>query len=513
MVYFQIRCPFPHWCHCEVRRLFVKQTFQAMATSCVNFRDVFSTGSNPARRILPSVQADDLIELFGRNVEFRLYDTKAHKEIYQMLFSQANNLCSSNYINTQGVCCSTMVGAKGIGKTFTMKVFATVAPNVFPSLITVYASLNNILVEGSPFRYKSIMGVLCDELRLHGVDVSGNGPLGERIVGTLLEKKLYVHLLVDELDQLYKANGAENPLAVQTLHELSYLGNQSTGRIAVVVCGSSSLMENLITTNATGQIQSEFPLLVSGAINLNGTKYATKRVYSTLPTDLEAVGSIVGVQFDEVHKPYLRSVAYLSGCSARKVDRVVNDGNDLNSKLAANSPENSLSGSNTLGNDEISSLRNKIYKALVKKNKVLCRELFDHADVKTMEAAILSTEWEVRLKPLQYQEVEKLWEKMIYRKLVCAENRGSLNYNVLHLADRNWLTVDGIVHSKPNTVYPFSMSSLATYYLDASTVPSLSDHIYRTAAKGTKEGGKIVLSPRVVAAGATVAAAALCTIS
>lgn len=135
------------------------------------------------------------------------------------------------------------------------------------------------------------------------------------------------------------------------------------------------------------------------------------------------------------------------------IGRVVSDGNHINSQLAANSPENSLSGSNSLNNNEISQLRDKIYKMLYKKNKSLCDKLFRHS-FEEADMQIRSVAWEEQLQPLMYSEVERISSKLVLQKKVEAINKGNLNYNVLHLADRNWITVDGIVRSQPSSVFP-----------------------------------------------------------
>eukprot|EP00981_Chlorochromonas_danica_P013391 scaffold6314_cov273-Ochromonas_danica.AAC.4 len=88
-------------------------------------------------------------------------------------------------------------------------------------------------------------------------------------------------------------------------------------------------MENLTTTSSNDQIREKFPLLKSGAVNLNGTKYRTKRVYSTLPIDLKAVASISGWPGSyEDNIGCCRLLAYATGCSARNVERLLKDSSD-----------------------------------------------------------------------------------------------------------------------------------------------------------------------------------------
>lgn len=81
----------------------------------------------------------------------RLYKTKT-QQILSLLWSQVKNLCEGNYVGTQGVCATTMVGAKGIGKTATLKLFNATAKYEFQKLIELYINMNNVLVNGCPMQ-------------------------------------------------------------------------------------------------------------------------------------------------------------------------------------------------------------------------------------------------------------------------------------------------------------------------------------------------------------------------
>ena len=51
------------------------------------------------------------------------FDMEVHHQIYSILLGHLKNLHDNKYVGTQGVCCSTLVGAKGIGKTACLKTF------------------------------------------------------------------------------------------------------------------------------------------------------------------------------------------------------------------------------------------------------------------------------------------------------------------------------------------------------------------------------------------------------
>jgi hypothetical protein len=447
------------------------------------------------------------------HVATRLYMTKTQQQIFSILWSQVDNLCKGNYRATQGVCATTMVGAKGIGKTATLKIFNATAKYAFGNLIELYISMNNILHEGCPLQVNSILNIVANELQRIGLTFDEDEVrlpmLGQRVIEALNKANVYLHICVDELDQAYKVNGEIYPALVRSLHDLVYLGNQPSGRIAVLVCSSSALIENLITTNADERLRDEFVLLKTGATNLNGNKYITKRVYSTLPVDLDVVAKILDLPFDENNKSYLRLVAYSSGCSARNVERVIKDSKPEHDLLGVATPEKSLSGGNTTASEGRFLLWNKIMKKLKQKNQRLCDELFPvDATIQTVIQNIVSVAWEDRFMPLDFEEVHKIWSKLLLKKRVDASE--NLAYNILHFADRNWITFDGIRNSRPHRIYPFAMASLGSFILDEHNGPSLSRQIQLHISEGTSAVAKLATNPRVVVVSGTLIGATAC---
>jgi hypothetical protein len=446
-------------------------------------------------------------------VATRLYMTKTQQQIFSILWSQVDNLCKGNYKDTHGLCATTVVGAKGIGKTATLKIFNGTAKYAFENLIELYISMDNILLKGCPIQENSILDIVANEMERIGITVEEDEVrlpmLGQRVIAALNKAGVYLHICVDELDQAYKVNGELYPAVVRSLHDLVYLGNQPSGRVAVLVCGSSALIENLITTDADERLRDEFVLLKTGAINLNCNKYITKRVYSTTPVDLDVVAKILDLPFDENNKPYLRLVAYSSGCSARNVERVMKNCNPEHDLLGVATPEKSLSGGNTTASEGRFLLWSKILKQLKKKNNILCTEIFPiNASIQTVIQNIVSVAWEDRFMPLDFEEVHRIWSKLMRKNLVDASE--NLVYNILHLADHNWITFDGVRNSRPHRIFSFAMASLGSYILDEHNGPSLSQQIQQHISEGTSAVAKLAVNPRVVVASGTVVGAAAC---
>mmetsp|Transcript_12188 Transcript_12188/g.18415 ORF Transcript_12188/g.18415 Transcript_12188/m.18415 type:complete len:503 (+) Transcript_12188:189-1697(+) len=437
------------------------------------------------------------------HVASRLFRTTTQNQIFSILWSQVDNLCKGNYKGTHGLCATTMVGAKGIGKTATLKIFNATAKYAFENLIELYISMNNILSKGCPMQTSSILDIVADELERIGITFEDDvrlPMLAQRIIAALSKAGVYLHICVDELDQAYKVNGKVYPAVVRSLHDLVYLGNQPSGRIAVLVCSSSAMIENLITSNADGRLRDDFVLLKTGATNLNDNKFITKRVYSTTPVDLDEVAKILDLPFDDNNKPYLRLVAYSSGCFARNVERVVKESYPEHDLLGVATPEKELPGGRFL-------LWNKIMKQLKKKNRTLCADIFPvNASIQTVIRNIISVAWEEKFTPLNFDEVHKIWLKLIKKnRLDASEN---LIYNILHFADQNWITFDGIRNGRPHRIYPFSMASLGSYILDERNGSDFSQQIQQYISEGTSAVEKLANNPCMIVANGTLVGAA-----
>eukprot|EP00597_Dinobryon_sp_UTEXLB2267_P004553 CAMPEP_0170062438 /NCGR_PEP_ID=MMETSP0019_2-20121128/3667_1 /TAXON_ID=98059 /ORGANISM="Dinobryon sp., Strain UTEXLB2267" /LENGTH=539 /DNA_ID=CAMNT_0010268591 /DNA_START=19 /DNA_END=1639 /DNA_ORIENTATION=+ len=463
-----------------------------------NIKEIFS--ENVLADNIPS-RITHVADIVGKRFGCeRIFNTKSHREIYSVLLGHLTNLHDGKYEGKQGVCCSTLVGAKGIGKTACFKHFTILAKFVRP-VILLYVSFNNILSDGSRLCTNSLARIIVEELARQGIYVTEDKNITtcERIIEALICENRKLLVLVDELDQLYKLDGNIFPAARSTIHDLVYFGNQPSGKLSVLVCGSTALMENLITTNSTDQIRDEYPLLKSGAINLNSTKYRTKRVYSTLPTDLKAIESIIGYpekKFEENVALY-RLVAYITGCSARNVERLLNDVDD-STIIGSTSPENSQSGANTQTNNNIALLRKEILKSLVAKNNNLMRQIFGTSTFTTAEIVknLVLINWESQFIPLTFPEVEQIWFKLERKKKVQSSQRGDLCYYILYLTDRCWFTINGIRDSRPEFIYPFSFSSLGAEVMTSCDTDNLLKLIVESVQKFDVRVGETVSSPQ-----------------
>eukprot|EP01041_Mallomonas_annulata_P007501 gene7501-15350_t len=269
-------------------------------------------------------------------------------------------------------------------------------------------------------------------------------------------------LLIDELDQLYKSNLHSS---LVTLHDLAYLGDQPTGQVSVIACGSSAMMRDLITGSGVTilNIRAEFPRLV-GAPNLNETKYLISRVYSTRSVDLEAVAEMRGNPFNEHNKQWLRLVAFTVGCSARAVQRILSDPTvDTLSELF---PEQSMNGHNILNNEDTNFLRGEIIKVIYKKNKRLLDKLFNFTQGNLLFHNIANIDWEKQFKQLSYEDVDLRWKRLLHKGLVANEHAGD-NHKC-----------------RPQSMYPFSMFHIIKEFMPLDVLPHEQDMLIQGIAHG-----------------------------
>lgn len=370
-----------------------------------------------------------------------------------------------------------MVVANGIGKTACLKSFTTLAKYICANVFVVYLSYDAVHVQGSRLISSPLSRGIREELTSQGLDICEDTRcmLCENILTSLETAGKYLLLLVDELDQLYTLDGKEHPSATTTIHELAYFGHQPSGVVSVLVGSSSPFMETLITASASAQLRSDFPLLSSGAIDLNDTRYRTKRVYSPLPTDLEEVHAIVGMEeaSKNANAPLYRLIAYVTGCSPSNVARLINDAEDEPSLVGCStSPEACVTGADPLANETASNLRVAVLQALVQKNHRLLRKLFGRSTLTSSDILrnIATEAWETALQPLAYSDVERLWRTLETQKRVA----GDLCYYLLHLRENGWLTLSGIRDSKPELLYPFRLSHLAACVMRSHDAERLS---------------------------------------
>lgn len=450
---------------------------------------------------------DDFYSNNSHRTNYLLYDTRTHRDIYELLLAQSNNLIRDQYVNRQGECCVAMIGAKGIGKTTSLKAFVRLCQFSVPNLYAIYVSFNNVeedIVLTSSLA-EIILKVLSDDLSVP-LPTRANRDYSSRLylIRCLKESCLKLILLVDELDQLYKSTTQK---ALSTLHDLAYFGNQPTGCLSVVVCGSSAMMEALITTNASPAVREEFPLLSVGAPNLNDTKFFTNRVFSSLPTDLVTVSVLSERNLSDETRYWTRLLAFAAGANARTIGRVCN-GRVTGNVLSSICPDSHLSVTNTLYKAHLDSLRLQIHVSLYEKNKAMFDAWKDAAD--PFDAIGTTTQWEVQFQCLMYDEVVDVWRRLVREGVVNESEAMNLNDSLQHLSDRSWITIGSIVNSHPEYIYPYSLFQTFKETLRQDLLPTFREKLADQITNAPNKIVKAVANPRVLGAAVGVAVTSCC---
>lgn len=402
-------------------------------------------------------------------------------------------------MNQSGTCCSTVVGAKGIGKTECLLNFMHLANRIVPNVVVVYVDFSGVDDDDCIFRKEPLSAALCREVTKYGVRVAESGPIRPqlyRVLDALQTAHLRVLLLVDELDQLYRCQ--LNP-------EMCSVNSPSWGRSeleqCLSCCAGHRRWEQLVSANASPLAKEEFQLLRCGVPNLNDTKYKPERVYSVTPVDLEALASILGMECSQNRRPFLRLVAYRTGCNPRSVQRLMDE------TRSGVPPELSL-GENTVSNPAFRQLRHTVLKLLWSVNQSLLADIFggnggkSEADV---VQAICTTEWETKLLPVSYLEVEKAWKTDTKLSTNGELQPCDVLYGVL-LVDRGLLAFDGVEHGAPSRIYPCSLESL----IGTSVSETKRQSIWRQSQSALRDAatvsGTMLANPTAVARMAAVAA-------
>ena len=434
------------------------------------------------------IRAIEFLAIFGssssNNLGYNLYNTRTHVGIFDILLGYANNLNANAYYNRRGENAITLVGTKGIGKTFSLQAFVKLCPYVVPNIYAVYVNFNNILSSEPEFNY-SLITIISLQLRLLGVPVP---EMDESVIGAkdnllnyLVASNTKILIVVDELDQLYKSTRTISKI---TINDLAALGNQPTGKVFVVICGSSMMMNEVIFHGADENVRREFPLLTSGGIpNLNCTKYLIMHVYSMLPTDLDAVSSMANRPNNEANKGWLRFVAFLGGCSARATTRLLAHGYVSDHVLEEFSPDTLLNGHSTSMDEALRLLYAQILTRSYQMNEVLLVELLDKTNGSLIFDNIGTIAWEERYVPLTYNDVQDIWKVLLENGSVPQNHRSNMSYYICHLTDRSCF----VLSKCWKYIYPYSMFHLLKPYISMKMLPTVQDQLVATIKRGMED--------------------------
>lgn len=248
---------------------------------------------------------------------YPIYRASPHLKIFRHLLEVTTKLQNGKWFGSDGAATCTLVGARGMGKSGSLRRFVDVCGVLFPNVLPVYVSYNRVTT--SEMCDTTFSSLLCTELNKMGVvpDKAQNksDSLMTRIFRGLEKVNMYAFIVIDELDKLYKVR--ESAVNKHYVHfdEIRTLGGPTAGRVYTVLCGSSSQIHGLISKKAVHVSPNDFPLYTH-VQDFNGNKFHPLSVVPSIPNDLDTVR--IQKQTDDIKVQ--RHIAYYTGCNARRID-------------------------------------------------------------------------------------------------------------------------------------------------------------------------------------------------
>jgi hypothetical protein len=406
----------------------------------------------------------DGLAILQEKSDQKLFTTRTHHALANNLMGKTRRLQAGEYIGHNGVPGRLIQGPQGVGKSTVLTAFAAQCPKLFPDVIPVYVSFDDLDNPQAHLRSKTVLQVVEDHLLAKGVPVARrntDGPVDREALAKALEDaKKFVVLMVDEIDQAFRVT--DEPLrgiVLSSLYELSWLGGQRTGRFVVYLCGSSSSGPLLITCQAS---KDEFPRQ-NGAPHLNGTKFQTFRLPISRFDDVDTVEQILvdvlGTKASSLDGCATKQLARLIGFSAGVLPRsIANAIASLEDK-----PDSVVMDRNHLqhmsGPQAAESLAMPLYEALLLEMRTKNRSFLDviSTDGGLDIEKVMSQDWQGRFQSLDIREIQRVWH------CLCAEGTHSaladctpqrLQSLLLELCDRNMLLFTTVEGGMPSGLCP-----------------------------------------------------------
>ena len=401
----------------------------------------------------------------------KLYQTKSHCELSDLLINSSSSLTHGGYVHDTCSHSKLIKGMKGIGKSSVLQTY--VKSTLHPNVVKLYVSCDGVWTPGCHvLQKKNILHVIETALAERGIEVlprKGNDSLGDNLIRALTKNGLYVLLVLDEFEELYRLspndplNAVLGPQVKASLYALQWLLGQNSGRFLVMLCGSSANCTNLISLSAD---QIEFPGQAQAA-KLNSTKLSPFVVSAPTFTDIEAVHGLLANMGLPCSVKEARMVAFGFGANACNVQRL------------AQSMKNGGSSSSVSALSRWT-LRNKAAVGMSKGESIFLKAVLNRARhenqalldrlsnkvTKQLDANLIMDDekWAQEFKPLTRRQLGEVWDELLrqHRDLFAGLN---IEHVLLTLRDRNVLQLDeGIMSEHSDQYYPMC---LADVFLDS----------------------------------------------
>lgn len=370
------------------------------------------------------------------------------------------------FVGTTGASCRLLVGERGSGKSVVLEArekpgcpcrgsarnspqfrvlcaVASVLETALPSVIPLYVSCDGIERFAGVFAELELEALIARAMVSRGVYPSS--PTLEGILPALRSAGRRFLLIVDEIDSAYKVRRGSPAYrnVLSSLGALDSLGNNHSGLISVVLCGSSSVTGQLLCGDLA-LIADRFPLMADGGtVDLNSQKYPTRRLPRTICIRLEPVKRMIqsmivvaggAAVLDEDLLRLARLVAFSAGATPRTVTAFIAEGfvdGVANSSVVVVEPKLTLAAA---------ALHANLMRKLVASNYALRVLLVNPADGSLLIDRVMNEPWETALRPLSWSKVQEAWAEV--RASTAVDSPGSLSAAYMYVEPVLWELCD-----------------------------------------------------------------------
>jgi len=297
-----------------------------------------------------------------------------------------------------------------------------------------------------------------NELTRVGISLeTGNSLLTEDIIDELEQQDRYLLLVVDALDKLF-ASRSHFDVAKRTIGSLKVFGESKEGRVSVLVCGSATSLPALISNDVSNDLPKRFPLM-DHVSSMNGTTYEQTRIYSSTPTDMEALASMLGTD----SKDTLSLFSFLAGTNARQLDKLhrvlTNIGRIPKGEAHLNTAFHEvmlpvkMKDIATKTHESEAKFYDFLMREMFTQNQKMFDQIFEEGDINFDK--VKGQDWSVFV-PLNKEQVIQC-----FKEATGLDDIEHARRAVYYLADRTWIVLGDSGAGFPSSVYPIRFCDVA----------------------------------------------------
>eukprot|EP01035_Chromulina_nebulosa_P023369 gene23369-30281_t len=424
---------------------------------------LLSTGAISISRkvVLCDTFEDFTNDLLLKN-QYVVFNSVTHKAIFQILDARSRSLQNNKFKGRDGSACSLLQGAKGIGKSEMLMAFKDYCTIKYPDVIPVYITYSDMSSKESLLHDHTVLDIVKNQLKSIQIETAATekGILKGVQIAEVLEKHgKFVLLLVDEFDELYRVQEsidektqANYCTCRSTLGDLNWLGNQKTGRFAVLLCGSSASCPLLVTLDASRE---EFPLQ-NHSPHLNETKFKTRRLPANPFLDMEVSKQMLHHFLPHSTDAEKKLITFCVGMNPRKFSTLAQSIQEDEDMFSAFHNGNHESGIGLAGSVAVL-FRDKLLIKMREKNgnvyNIIKDDLMDAVD----GHKVMDSDWISHFQPLTISEVKSVWVALNDDKVLDGELLKKMQQALFFLSDKDQLSFSEISgYGLPPYIYPMS---------------------------------------------------------